>query len=98
MKDIKLIHTGGPYGDCMSSYDINFPKDITVDNFIIAVLKDYPKEWGEFYHSYEKSFAKYKNGKLFITDYKEYQNIQNKIVLSASSHGGWSLMDYFIQC
>lgn len=98
MKDIKLIHTGGPYGDCMSNYNINFPEYITVDNFIIAVLKDYPKEWGEFYHSYEKSFAKYKNGEFFITDNKEYQNIRNKIVLSASSHGGWSLMDYFIQC
>ena len=45
-KQIKLIHRAGPFGDCTSIYDVSFPQDITVEQFIAAVVKENPHEWG----------------------------------------------------
>ena len=93
-KQIKLIHKDGPFGDCTSHYEVTFPKNITVDEFIKLVIQENPKEWGEFGIYWNYPLAKYRDGKLFTAvALDEYRNIK---VLRVQAHGGWSRMDYII--
>ena len=51
MQKIKFIHTGGPFGDCTDNYDVEFPKDWTVREFIQYIVSEYSVdegEWGSF--------------------------------------------------
>ena len=93
-KQIKLIHKDGPFGDCTSHYEVAFPQDITVGEFMKLVTQENPTEWGEFGIYWHYPLAKYRDGKLFTAvALDEYRDMK---VLRAQAHGGWSRMDYII--
>ena len=48
-RDFKLVCTGGPYGDCCCSYDVELRGEWTVQEFVKAVLERNPCELGFFY-------------------------------------------------
>lgn len=93
-KQIKLIHKDGPFGDCTSHYEVAFPQDITVGEFMKLVIQENPTEWGEFGIYWNYPLAKYRDGKLFTAvALDEYRDMK---VLRVQAHGGWSRMDYII--
>jgi hypothetical protein len=93
-KQIKLIHKAGPFGDCTSQYEVTFPQDITVDEFIKLVIQENPKEWGDFCVYWNCPIVKYRDGKRFASvSYDEYRNMK---VLCVQANGGWGRMDYII--
>lgn len=99
----KMVCTGGPFGDCCSSYDVVLDKEYTVEEFIQEVLKEKPEEWGEFSivadfkHRFSTSLdsCEYKYGKT-TKGLKKTDNA-NARVKEIKAHGGWTAMDYFIQ-
>ena len=96
MRRFQRICTGGPFGDETSSYDIILPKDenITVQEFIEQILVDEPNEWGSISCGRRCIIADYKRGEATFRD--GYDKYKNKKVVSATAHGGWSMMDYDI--
>jgi hypothetical protein len=93
-KQIKLIHKAGPFGDCTSQYEVTFPKNITVDEFMKLVIRENPTEWGDFCVYWNCPIVKYRDGKCFTSvQYDEYKDMK---ILRAQAHGGWSRMDYII--
>lgn len=94
-KKIKLTLMAGPFGDCTSAYDVSFPQDITVEQFVQLVLQENPKEWGTIGLSWNHKLVDYSHGSIkFREDYDVYKNER---VLKAKAHGGWSLMDYELE-
>lgn len=84
--------------DCTAPYDVILDKEYTVEEFVKAVLSNI-REWGEIRidigaKSYfaNPTYA-YKYGELLVPIQDDFLH---KKVTSASAHGGWSLMDYFI--
>lgn len=102
-KDItmEMIHTGGPYGDSCSSYDVQLNKACTVQEFVDMVLKERPNEWGEFiiitnfYYKSQKDYCKYEYGKI-TNDFKNSET-KSQIISKVKAHGGWTAMDYIIK-
>lgn len=93
-KQIKLLYKDGPFGDCTSQYEVTFPSNITVSKFIELVIKENPKEWGDFGVYWNWPIAKYRDGKLFASvEFDEYKDMK---ILRVQAHGGWSRMDYII--
>lgn len=98
-----LIHTGGPYGDCCFTYDVELNREYTVGEFIRTVLREKPNEWG--YIGIKKEFdryavfgdpnCEYSHGQVKRTNFS-YEDLQQKIDFVKAS-GGWSRMDYKIR-
>jgi hypothetical protein len=97
MKQFKLICTGGPYGDCTSSYDVIFlhGEDISVKDFVEMVLLQEPNEWGSIRNGMCEVIADYKYGEAIFR--KIYDSIKDKKIVSIKAHGGWSMMDYYLE-
>ena len=94
MRTIEFKHSGGPYGDATSRYEITFP-DMIVADFIRIVLAEHPKDWGEIILNGEV-ICEYKRGKI-ITATKEINILTTTITTKdAHAHGGWTCMDYYI--
>lgn len=98
MNKIQFKHRAGPFGDCTSDYEVYFPENMTVYEFIIAVLEEYPEEWGSFSTSWlDNAFIKYKAGGLInICDKERFLRIKDYHIKKVSANGGWSLMNYYI--
>lgn len=96
MKRFYYLCTGGPYGDATSSYDIILPEGdvVTVEEFIEQILIDNPNEWGGIYNGMREIIADYKRGEVTFKD--GYDSIKHKKISSVSAHGGWSMMDYYL--
>lgn len=95
-KKIKLIHRDGPFGDCTSVYDVEFPQDITVAEFIQLVVDENPHEWGSFSLGWKQpTVACYSHGSITYTE--AYDTYKLAKIASVSSNGGWSLMDYSLK-
>lgn len=82
-----------------SVYDVILDKEYTVEEFIAAILKQCPGEWGYF--------GIYDNGKTYSGDPKiEYVNgglreqfpdiFLNEKVVKVNASGSWGAMDYII--
>lgn len=59
--NIEFKHTGGPYGDATSSYDVHFPEGMTVGEFMIHIVRRYSVkhgEWGSFEYTTEDANSK----------------------------------------
>lgn len=101
MNKIQFRHKAGPFGDCTSDYEVCFPENMTVYEFIVAVLEEYPEEWGSFFVSWLGNigitFMKYKAGDIVnICDKECFLKIKDYHIKKVSANGGWSLMDYYI--
>ena len=96
MKTITLKSVAGPFGDATSRYDVDFPKEITVEEFINTIIKENPQEWGYFsIHWIDNRIASYSNGEVTLE--KFFDVYKTMPVLDAQAHGGWSRMDYFLE-
>lgn len=96
-KKIKLIHRDGPFGDCTSVYDVEFPQDMTVCEFVTTAVAENPQEWGSFSLGWRKPIiAEYKHGVLQLRP-DTWEEYQHRKIAKARSHGGWSLMDYELE-
>ena len=100
---MKMICTGGPYGDASSSYAVKLDKEYTVQEFVKMVLDEKPGEWGnfeittDFHYTYtnRKDICEYKRGKI-IADFRE-EKPKTMVVSEVIAHGGWTNMNYFIK-
>lgn len=89
---MKMICTGGPYGDASSSYVVKLDKEYTVQEFVKMVLDEKPGEWGnfeittDFHYTYtnRKDICEYKRGKI-IADFREEKNKNNGSIGSDSA-------------
>ena len=95
---IRYIQTAATGGDCTAPYNVELDKAYTVEEFIEAVLKQNPGEWGGFYifdgiTPFGKLICEYSHGKL---NRSAPGDILKKKVTKVKSSGGWSLMDYTI--
>lgn len=91
-KNIIMKHTGGPYGDEMSTYKFTvIGEEMTLEQFAEAVAED-EREWGEIRRGWMgEVLASYKYGKI---NYRADKNII--LAKEGSASGGWSLMDYYV--
>ena len=91
-----LIHTGGPYGDEMSTYDGHLNQSLTVYQFINAMLEQHPDEWGYvriFNHSYTE-YLEYSSKSKIMFISSQFDSCLNKKIKSFTARGGWTRMDY----
>lgn len=93
---IKLICIAGPFGDATSAYEVMFPEDMTVLDFIACVLEEFPKEWGEFSVGW-KDIVEYNRGTYKIINKELFDEVKNKKMSSVKANGGWTLMTYYIE-
>ena len=101
---MKMICTGGPYGDSMCSYDVQLDREYTVKEFMEAVLKEKPKEWGElvvttdfkYMYSKQQDTCEYTHGE--IKKHFKKAETAGQTIAEVKAHGGWSSMNYFIKC
>lgn len=95
---IKLIYKRGPFGDETSEYTLQFP-DMKVIDFIAAVIKEYPGEWGyiNFNGVWSNKIAEYSHGLILsMTDDADLLNTTISCE-GCWAHGGWSRMDYVLK-
>ena len=89
---MKFECTGGPYGDCCSSYKVTeFPT--TVGELFDYILKNEKNEWGSIYIGQWKKVAEYSHGSIVKPLPDEYKDL---FISSLGAHGGWTRMDYII--
>ena len=87
---IKFIHTQSN-GDATSNYDIDFPKGMTIAEFVEAVRKERSCDWwGYFYFPGFEQIGEYRNEKMTIK--KKYRDIKPT---SIWANGGWGYMSYY---
>ena len=98
MDKFRFIQTAPEAGDCTAPYDLQFLEPMTVGEFVEEVLKR--NDWGTIYiydpdnreNWYRrKERCEYDHGNLKV---RFPDDILMREIKSASSHGGWSLMDY----
>lgn len=105
----KLTHVGGPYGDATSKYSVWLDREYTIGEFIAAILKNLPKEWGYIGidgvevingHHYRTTFGvpkcEYRCGKLVSSEFTE-EDLKRKIRKVVRASGGWTRMDYLLE-
>lgn len=98
MFEMKYIGHGSGM-DVSTYYEIIFDKSYTVQEFIEAVLRVHPDEWGYFVidegkYFFENPRIDYKYGELELRFSEE---ILHKTILSAKADGGWSMMNYSLK-
>lgn len=87
----EMICTGGPYGDCCSSYAVEFDKPCTVSDVVDFILSR--GEWGNIEIDGVK-VAEYKGSNL---NHAISRRRLTKQVSKIRAHGGWSLMSFYIE-
>lgn len=99
---MEFICVGGPYGDCMSSFNVKLSKKYTVLELVNKILSD-EREWGRIDIYKGRSFygeivcepsCEYRYGKLINKSFPE--EYLNKIVRECKAHGGYTLMNYVL--
>ena len=94
MDKITLTCTGGPYGDCTSSYDFKLNREMTFQEFLNLIISD-EREWGEIRLRYFGDIlAEYRWGKVIALNIKDTSFV---IKATGKASGGWSNMDYLIE-
>ena len=89
-------------GDESSEYNVELDKSYTIGEFIDAMLKERPDEWGRIrvlikpleIFSPKNPCYEYSHGKLKSNI--PQTNILTKPIRSIKAHSGWTLTDYFI--
>ena len=88
-------------GDCTADYAVELDKDYTVGEFVQAVLKNRPDEWGRIaiktgpiiFAAFSTVKCEYRDGKL-LSDLPD--DMLGKKVVFVKADGGWSSMDYLL--
>lgn len=88
-------------GDATANYDITLDREYTVQEFIITVLANRPREWGYIgirSNSIDGQFLgdprmEYRRGTILSA---LPNDILSKKIKSVSASGGWSNMDYLL--
>ena len=95
MDKIEMIHTGGPYGDCCSSYHFRLNREMTFDDFVNLIIETFPREWGDIRGGrvWGPVLCEYKHGRIV---YLDVSVIGKTIKTEGMAHGGWSRMDYVV--
>lgn len=95
MKLFELSASGPTAGDCTTPYNVVFYRECTVREFIDEVLTR--NEWGTITIGdwLNGPSISYRNDK--ITSGAFSNDILDHTIKSATSHGGWSAMDYILQ-
>ena len=99
---------GSDSTDCTASYDITLNKeDITVQEFIDIVLKEYSEEWGYIGIDNPKIKWHEPGGSIFGNPHCEYshgqlkynidEKVQNKKIIFAKASDGSTRMDYLLK-
>ena len=97
---IKLIETGGPYGDCTSDFVVKFDRPYTIGEFIKEIYEeDTNGAWGrvrvlngrEWWDGID--ICSYRSGKWETPCPPEYLD---RVIESASCNGGWSLLNFYV--
>lgn len=97
---IKLIETGGPYGDCTSDFVVEFDHPYTIGKFIKEIYeKDTNGAWGhvrvlngrEWWDGID--ICLYRYGKWEKPCPPEYLD---RVIESATCNGGWSLLNFYV--
>lgn len=101
MKDIKLYHKAGPFGDETSLYDMEFEEGTTVQDLIDFALSK-KQEWGYIRTSGDSlrrlsysHVTEYRYGKIIGNNIPN--NICQKKVRKGFASGGWTRMDYTVE-
>lgn len=101
MEELNLVfkEIGGPYGDCMSSFDVALNRLCTVKELVDWVLKR--GEWGYIgmkssnsYDVFGSPNCEYRMDKIICGGFSE--EYLERVVTKVSAHGGWSRMDYML--
>lgn len=99
MTTLKLLQTGKAGSDCTAPYDVKIYGQCTVKEFVECVFAQFPKEWGYIGIADGSIFGnpkvEYSKGRL--TTENNLKNVENCTVLKATTRGGWSRMDYYLQ-
>lgn len=96
---IKLIETGGPYGDCTSDFDVKFDHPYTIGELIKEIYEDGNDSWGhvkimngrEWWNGLD--ICLYRYGKWEKPCPPEYLA---RVIESATCNGGWSRLDFYV--
>ena len=99
-----MICTGGPYGDCMRSFDVILEHEYTVKEFVEEVIKEKPQEWGEvvittdfkYIYSEKEDSCTYKYGE--IKENFKGKKTESRTIVEMKASGGWTTMNYYIKC
>lgn len=99
MNKFKLIRTSKIFSDETAFYKVKLTSEITLNDFINAVLED-TMEWGKIYiYAANKLFGEYnceyRYGKLTNSNFTDEQ--LNSIISEVTSRGGWTQMDYWVK-
>lgn len=96
-KTIKIF-PGSPGGDCTAPYYIEYPKGMTVKQFISTFLKENPDEWGHIelrvLYNDIKPCCNYEHGKISST--WKMENYYDSVITEANGSGGWSRSDFIL--
>ena len=90
---LQMICTGGPYGDCTSSYKFTMPKQMTLKEFAEMVTDG--EEWGAIRNGNGDVLVDYNRSKEI--KYRNNVDPNTILKLEGTAHGGWSLMDYHVK-
>ena len=96
---IKLIETGGPYGDCTSDFDVKFDRPYTIGELIKEIYEEDGDSWGyvkimngrEWWNGLD--ICLYRYGKWEKPCPPEYLD---RVIESATCNGGWSRLDFYV--
>lgn len=92
MKTIEKNYINGPYMDGSYDYVVQFPRGMTVIEFISAVINEDPQSYAAFYYSTVDTkpvIASYKDTNLKVESENLYTSLANKEVISVVANG-WS--------
>lgn len=96
---IKLIQTGGPYGDCTSDFNVKFDRPYTIGEFIKEIYEEATeRSWG---HVYVTNGRDRWDGKAICFYRYGWEKpcppvYLDRVIESATCNGGWSLLNFYV--
>lgn len=96
-QSFELIQVSPTYQDCTCKYDVVIPENYTLYRFISDILIEHSGDRGSIEITNEaglKSSGRYNCGNVDILP--NFDFMLNRRVLSATAHGGYTIVDYKI--
>ena len=106
MSDLTFIMIGQERGDCTASYEVKFPKEYTVRQFVNEIITNHKSDWGFIGIACRKTkhtrFTDLINGFPRCSyDHSELTEalpdyVMDKKIIKITGDGGWTRMDYLL--